>query len=47
MSPNISDDPPMEGWICPALFKYYDKAPTNLYVKAEAIKRETLHINTP
>lgn len=33
------DDPPMEGWICPALFKYYDKAPANLYVKAEAIER--------
>ncbi len=33
------DDPPMEGWICPALFKYYEKAPAHLYVKAEAIKR--------
>ncbi len=31
------DDPPMEGWICPAMFKYYDKAPAQLYVKAEAI----------
>lgn len=31
------DDPPMEGWICPAMFKYYDKAPAHLYVKAEAI----------
>jgi Family of unknown function (DUF6717) len=29
------DDPPMEGWICPAMFKYYDKAPKELYVKAE------------
>lgn len=28
-------DPPMEGWICPAMFKYYEKAPENLYVKAE------------
>lgn len=27
----------MEGWICPAMFKYYDKAPAHLYVKAEAI----------
>ena len=32
------DDPPMEGWLCPALFKYYSTAPKNLYVKAEPIK---------
>ncbi len=31
------DDPPMEGWICPAMFKYYDKPPAELYVKAEPI----------
>jgi hypothetical protein len=31
------DDPPMEGWLCPALFKYFDEAPAELYVKAEAI----------
>ena len=24
-----------EGWLCPALFKYFDEAPENLYVKAE------------
>lgn len=29
------DDPPMEGWICPALFKYYDSPPQELYVRAE------------
>ena len=29
------DDPPMEDWICPALFKYYDRAPAELYVKAD------------
>lgn len=29
------DHPRMEGWICPALFKYYDRAPKELYVKAE------------
>jgi len=29
------DDPPMEGWLCPALLKYYDKPPKELYVKAE------------
>lgn len=33
------DDPPMEGWICPALFKYYEKAPENLFVRAEPIRR--------
>jgi len=26
----------MEGWLCPALFKYFDKAPKEIYVKAEA-----------
>ncbi|MCC7421794.1 MAG: hypothetical protein IT428_16060 [Planctomycetaceae bacterium] len=33
------DDPPMEGWICPALFRYYEEAPPALYVKAEPLKR--------
>jgi hypothetical protein len=32
------DDPPMEGWICPAMFKYYRGAPKELYVKADAVK---------
>src|SRR5216684_394509 len=27
----------MEGWLCPALFKYFDKAPKEIYVKAEPI----------
>lgn len=31
------DDPPMEGWLCPGLFKYYGDAPKELYVKADAI----------
>ncbi|MFA6562178.1 MAG: DUF6717 family protein [Verrucomicrobiia bacterium] len=30
-----TDDPPMEGWICPAMFRYYQTAPRELYVKAE------------
>ena len=30
-----SDDPPMEGWLCPALFRYFAAAPAELYVKAE------------
>ncbi|WP_226668066.1 DUF6717 family protein [Microbulbifer aggregans] len=25
-----------EGWLCPALFKYFDKAPLNIFVKAES-----------
>jgi hypothetical protein len=32
-----TDDPPMEGWICPALFKYYEKPPAELYVKADPL----------
>ncbi|MDA0832100.1 MAG: hypothetical protein O2955_08365 [Planctomycetota bacterium] len=31
------DDPKMEGWICPAMFKYYETAPQELFVKAEPI----------
>ncbi len=30
-----SPDFGMEGWLCPALFKYFDAAPETLYVKAE------------
>ncbi|QDT99956.1 DUF6717 family protein [Gimesia aquarii] len=30
------EDDPMEGWICPAMFKYYSTAPKELYVKAES-----------
>ena len=29
------DAPPMEGWLCPSLLKYYPGAPKELYVKAE------------
>jgi hypothetical protein len=28
----------MEGWLCPALFKYFPKAPAELYGRAEPIK---------
>jgi hypothetical protein len=31
-----SNEPPMEGWLCPALFRYFERAPAQLYVKAEA-----------
>jgi hypothetical protein len=26
-----------EGWLCPALFKYFDEAPDKLYIKAEGL----------
>ena len=26
----------MEGWLCPALFKYFKNAPPEIYIKAEA-----------
>ena len=26
------------GWLCPALFKYFDRAPEQLYAKAEPLK---------
>jgi hypothetical protein len=28
----------IEGWLCPALFKYFAEAPREIYVKAEALK---------
>jgi hypothetical protein len=27
-----------EGWLCPALFKYFDAAPAELYAKAEPVR---------
>lgn len=27
-----------EGWLCPALFKYFERAPKEIYVRPEAIK---------
>jgi len=30
-----SADYDMEGWLCPALFKYFETAPKDIYVKAE------------
>jgi len=26
-----------EGWLCPALFRYYDEAPKEIYIKAEPL----------
>lgn len=30
-------DQGLEGWLCPALFKYFERAPRELYVRAEAL----------
>ncbi len=30
--------PRMEGWLCPALFKYFPSAPERLYARAEPIR---------
>jgi len=27
----------VEGWLCPALFKYFKKAPKTIYAKAESV----------
>ncbi len=31
-------DPEMEGWLCPALFKYFEEAPEKLYVRADPLE---------
>ena len=33
-----SEDATREGWLCPALFRYFDRAPQALYVKAEPLR---------
>ena len=33
-----SDHYKMEGWLCPALFKYFPDAPREIYVKPEPLK---------
>ena len=32
------DDPALEGWLCPAMFRYFDHTPKALYVKAEPLQ---------
>jgi hypothetical protein len=34
----FSDDFNMEGWLCPALFAYFEQAPTEIYTKFEPKK---------
>jgi hypothetical protein len=29
----------MEGWLCPALFKYFESAPKEIFLKAEPKKQ--------
>ena len=31
-----ADEKGVEGWLCPALFKYFKTAPSNIYAAAEA-----------
>lgn len=33
-----SPDFDLEGWLCPALFKYFEVAPKKIYLKAEGIQ---------
>ena len=30
-----ADNPPIEGWLCPALFRYFEGAPMEIYVRAD------------
>lgn len=34
----VEESTGMKSWLCPALFKYFPSAPTNIYVKAEALQ---------
>jgi len=34
-----SDQFKMEGWLCPALFRYFPRAPREIYVKVEPLNR--------
>ncbi|MFM7071512.1 MAG: DUF6717 family protein [Planctomycetota bacterium] len=34
-----TEQPQAEGWLCPALFRYFTAAPTTLFVKAEALTK--------
>jgi hypothetical protein len=33
-----ASDEKVEGWLCPALFKYYSKAPERLFIRAEPLQ---------
>lgn len=36
-----TEDPPAEGWLCPALFCYFETAPERLFVRAEPLGNES------
>jgi hypothetical protein len=33
----LADEPLTQGWLCPALFKYFPEAPEAIYAKAEPL----------
>jgi hypothetical protein len=35
----------MKGWLCPALFKYFETAPATIYAKADAMKHHEVPSN--
>ena len=37
----------MEGWLCPAMFKYFEQAPRQLYVRAEAMSTKPDTVSVP
>jgi hypothetical protein len=37
----------MEGWLCPAMFKYFEAAPPRLYVRAEPLEEEERSVVVP
>jgi hypothetical protein len=42
-----SDELRMEGWLCPAMFRYFDEPPEEIYVKAEANARRRPQTKIP
>lgn len=36
-----AEDQLLEGWLCPALYKYFEVAPKKLYMKAESLPTHT------
>jgi hypothetical protein len=32
----------MEGWLCPALYKYFDQAPPEIFIKPEPLLKATV-----
>jgi hypothetical protein len=37
----------MEGWLCPALFKYFDSAPKKIYAQFRPKAVERLEVDPP